>query len=59
MVARSTLIEDHFARFCSADSFIITMDYSEEQAQELEILTSIYTEDEFERILPAERFSYS
>jgi hypothetical protein len=26
------------------------MDYEEEQAQELEILSSIYTEDEFERI---------
>ena len=26
------------------------MDYEEEQAQELEILTSIYTEDEFERM---------
>jgi len=25
------------------------MDYQEEQAQELEILASIYTEDEFER----------
>jgi hypothetical protein len=30
----------------------IAMDYAEEQAQELEILASIYTEDEFERISP-------
>jgi len=27
------------------------MDYQEEQAQELEVLTSIYDEEEFERIL--------
>ena len=29
----------------------LTMDYEEEQAQELEILTSIYDEEEFERTL--------
>jgi hypothetical protein len=28
------------------------MDYQEEQAQELEILTSIYDEEEFERMCP-------